>query len=144
MTFNTITHQSEAYREMINLRVRVLLQPIGIPASYIVPHKESEDILIGAYEEGRLVGCCVLTDRGNGLVQLRQMAVDTILQGTGVGAAIIRYAEATARENGYKLLYLHARNPVIGFYQKCGYTIVGEEFFEVELGHHRMEKDLLA
>jgi hypothetical protein len=37
---------------------------------------------------------------------------------------------------------MHARNPVIDFYKKCGYDIVGPEFFEVGMGHHRMEKSL--
>lgn len=142
MTFKTITHLSEDYRHMIELRVRVLLNPIGIPASYIVAEKETDDILIGAFENDQIVGCCILTDRGNGQVQLRQMAVDTTLQSTGVGALLIAFAEDLARAKGFQLLFMHARNPVIGFYEKCGYRIVGEEFFEVRLGHHRMEKPL--
>ncbi|OLY92887.1 N-acetylglutamate synthase, GNAT family [Cnuella takakiae] len=144
MIFKTIAHLSDAYNEMLELRVRVLLSPIGIPASYIIPEKEARDFLLGAYDNDKLVGCCILTDRGNAQVQLRQMAVDTSVQGTGVGAELIRYAEKVAKENGFRTLFMHARNPVIGFYEKCGYKIVGAEFFEVDLGHHRMEKEIGA
>lgn len=142
MIFTTIPHLSPAYEAMIELRVRVLLTPIGIPASYINPNTENKDLLLGAYEDDRLLSCCILTDRGSGQVQLRQMAVETGLQGKGVGASLIAYAEQVAKDNGFNILFMHARNPVIGFYEKCGYSIVGTEFFEVSLGHHRMEKDL--
>ncbi|MBD0374701.1 MAG: GNAT family N-acetyltransferase, partial [Flavisolibacter sp.] len=43
---------------------------------------------------------------------------------------------------GFDILIMHARNPVIEFYKKCGYTIVGEEFFEVGIAHHKMQKQL--
>lgn len=142
MNFTTIQHLTPEYDEMIELRVRVLLAPIGIPAAYITPETEPADILLGAYEGNKLQACCILTNKGNGQVQLRQMAVETGLQGKGVGAALISYAEKVAREHGFHTLFMHARNPVIGFYERCGYTIAGVEFFEVGLGHHRMEKVL--
>ncbi len=142
MTLRTIIHLSDDYRQMVALRTRVLLLPSGIPASYIVPEAEATDIHIGAFEEGVLLGCCVLTRRGAGQVQLRQMAVDGQLQGKGIGAAIIAYAEQKARDEGFQLLYLHARKPVVLFYEKGGYTIVGPEFLEAGLQHYRMEKTL--
>jgi predicted GNAT family N-acyltransferase len=70
------------------------------------------------------------------------MAVDTKSQGTGVGAAIILFAEEEANKRGYKTLMMHARDVVIPFYEKCGYAVAGEQFFEVGIPHHRMEKSL--
>lgn len=127
---------------MIAFRVKTLLEPIGVPASYIVPEKEANDVLIGAYDGEELIGCCILTGLDKELVQLRQMAVQKDRQGQHIGAAIISFAEQAARELGYSRLMMHARDPVIGFYEKCGYSIKGEQFFEVGLGHHRMEKKL--
>ena len=40
------------------------------------------------------------------------------------------------------MLMMHARDPVMEFYKKSGYEIVGDQFFEVGMGHHRMEKKL--
>jgi GNAT superfamily N-acetyltransferase len=71
------------------------------------------------------------------------MAVLQNFQGKNIGADIIRFAEATALNNGYKILMMHARDPVIGFYEKCGYKIIGDQFFEVGIGHHKMQKELL-
>jgi predicted GNAT family N-acyltransferase len=37
---------------------------------------------------------------------------------------------------------MHARKTVMGFYEKLGYKVVGDEFTEVTIGHYTMEKDL--
>lgn len=142
MVFKIIPHLSEAYEQMVQLRIHVLLQPSGIPASYIQPQQEAIDIHIGAFLSNTLIGCCVLTDRGNGTVQLRQMAVAPHHQGSGIGASIVHFAEQVAQEKGFSKLYLHARNGVMPFYAKSGFAVAGTEFFEVGIGHHRMEKNL--
>jgi predicted N-acetyltransferase YhbS len=142
MEINIVKPGSEEYQQMIDLRIEALLQPIGIPASYIEPEKEKADLMIGAFEGGRIIGCCVLSKRTDTLVQLRQMAVRPELKGKGIGGAIIRFAEKVAVEKGYEVIMMHARDPVIGFYENCGYQIIGEQFFEVGIGHHRMEKKI--
>lgn len=133
---------SKEYETIVALRIRALLEPIGIPASYIESEKEKHDIFIGAWNEDELAGCCVLTHRDDDTIQLRQMAVAPGLQGKGIGRSIIGFAEKLARDHGYQTLMLHARDPVIGFYRQCGYTISGPQFFEVGMGHHRMQRQL--
>ena len=142
MTIKTIQHNSSEYEQMIRLRINALLEPIGVPPHYIVPEKEKDDFFIAAFEDREMIGCCVLTPKENGVVQLRQMAVRADYQGKRIGAAVIAFAENVARENGFTILMMHARNPVIAFYKKCGYEIYGEEFFEVGMGHHKMQKQL--
>lgn len=142
MEIKVIRHGSDEYEQMINLRVTQLLLPIGVPASYIQIENEKHDILIGAFENNEMIGCCVLTPRENGIVQLRQMTVREDYRGKKIGAAIVEFAEEVARENNFSILMMHARDPVIDFYKKCGYEIAGEQFFEVGMGHHKMQKQL--
>jgi GNAT superfamily N-acetyltransferase len=142
MEIRRIQSGSNEYEQLVNLRVTALLNPIGIPASYIDPEKEKDDLFIGAFEEEDIVGCCVLTKKTESVVQLRQMAVRPDQQGKKIGAAIIAFAEQIAKQQGFALLIMHARDTVIGFYEKCGYQIAGEQFFEVGIGHHKMEKQL--
>lgn len=142
--FRLIPPFTAAYNDMIALRMKVLLAPIGIPRSYINPQKEAGDMLIGAYQDNTLAGCCILTPVDDAAVQLRQMAVDTTAQQTGIGRQIVLFAEQAAREKGFTRLMMHARDAVIPFYQKCGYAISGDRFFEVGIPHHRMEKNLLG
>lgn len=143
MDIRLIDIDSNEYEAMKQLRLDVLLNPIGVPASYINPQKEKTDLLVGAYENEVLIGCCVLTPLDNELIQLRQMAVQPHLQGKGIGAAIVTFAEQIARGKGFTRLMMHARDVVIPFYEKSGYTIAGEQFTEVGIDHHRMEKRLV-
>jgi predicted GNAT family N-acyltransferase len=108
----------------------------------ILNRNRKAKIFIGAFEKDELVGCCVLTKKTNESIQLRQMAVKKSVQGKGAGRAIIRFAEDEARNLNYRQLILNARDPVIGFYTKCGYEIRSEQFFEAGLAHHEMSKQL--
>ncbi|RYY67501.1 MAG: GNAT family N-acetyltransferase [Chitinophagaceae bacterium] len=133
---------TEDYEQMKRLRLEVLLRPIGVPETYINPEREQQEILLGAFNEDRLVACCVLTPVDGQRIQLRQMAVDTGLQGKGVGAQLLAFAEEVARQRGFSELFMHARDAVLGFYEKCGYTVRGEQFFEVGIPHHIMYRSL--
>ena len=142
MEIRIVKSGSSDYEQLVALRIKTLLEPIGVPATYIEPEKEKNDIFIGAFKNHEIIGCCVLTKKDENMVQLRQMAVRKDQQGKGIGAGIVDFAEITARNLGYTILMMHARDPVIEFYKKCGYKIAGEQFFEVGIGHHRMEKNL--
>ena len=144
MDVRLIEYDSAEYEAMIGLRVTALLEPIGVPASYIDSEREKDDFFIGAFEGSEIIGCCILTRKDNHTLQLRQMAVIPHLRGRKIGVEIIRFAESVAKQNHYNILMMHARDPVIGFYEKCGYSIVGDQFFEVGMGHHKMQKELTA
>ena len=142
METRLIEYNSDDYAAMMRLRLNVLLHPIGVPESYINKEKEKEDVLIGLLNNNLLIGCCILTKLDDATVQLRQMAVETEFQKSGAGRKIVAYAESIAREKGFKILMMHARDAVLDFYIKCGYQITGAQFFEVGIPHHRMEKHL--
>ena len=142
METRLIEYNSDDYAAMIRLRLNVLLHPIGIPESYINKENEKKDILIGLFKDNSLIGCCILTRISDDTIQLRQMAVLPEFQKSGSGKKIVAFAESIARQNGFKLLMMHARDAVLDFYNKCGYQVSGPQFFEVGIGHHRMEKQL--
>ena len=102
--------------------------------------KEKNDILIGAFEEEKILGCCLLTKVDKECVRLRQMAVQNNLQGKGIGGSMMHFAENVARDAGYKKLIMHARKTAIGFYEKLGYKVSGHEFLEISIPHFIMVK----
>lgn len=127
---------------MVNLRNEILRKPLGLSLTTEELEKEKDDILMGAFEDDKLLGCCLLTRMDSKTVRLRQMAVPNSMQGKGVGRALMIFAENIARDLGYKKLCMHARKTAVGFYQKLGYGISGDEFFEVTIPHYVMEKSL--
>ena len=70
------------------------------------------------------------------------MAVQNNLQGKGIGASLMSFIENLARDKGYRRLMMHARDTAIGFYEKFGYKLRGDQFIEVGIAHHVMEKAL--
>ncbi len=127
---------------MVNLRYEIMRKPLGLTFSQDELTKEKNDILIGAFDEDEMMGCCILTDTKDGCVRLRQMAVQKNMQGKGIGESIITFAENLARDKGFKALTMHARDTAIGFYEKYGYKVKGDQFIEINIPHHIMEKRL--
>jgi GNAT superfamily N-acetyltransferase len=142
MSLKIIEFGSPAYQEMVDLRFKILRNPLGLTFDQADLDKEKEDILIGFFEEEALEGCCILTPESKTNIRLRQMAVHDGLQGKGIGRVILNFAENVARDRGYKILSMHARQSAVGFYQKLGYQIRGEEFEEVTIPHYEMQKQL--
>ncbi len=142
MGLKQIDYGSKEYQQMVTLRFEIMRKPLGLTFSPEELAKEKNDILIGAFDEEEMTGCCILTDISNGSVKLRQMAVLKNMQGKGIGETIIQFAENIARDKGYQTLTMHARDSAIGFYEKYGYKVVGEEFMEINIPHHMMKKKL--
>jgi len=142
MALKMIDYGTQEYKQMIQLRMEMLRKPLGLSFSAEDLEKEKDDVLIGAFEDDKLLGCCLLTKIDDKNVRLRQMAVPNNLQGKGVGRALMVFAENIARDLGYQKLIMHARKTALGFYGKMGYNISGDEFTEVTIPHFIMEKDL--
>jgi GNAT superfamily N-acetyltransferase len=142
MPLKIIEFGSPSYQKMVDLRFQILRNPLGLTFSQADLDKEKDDILIGFFEEDNLEGCCILTPDNKTEIRLRQMAVISGLQHRGIGRAIMNFAENVARDRGYKVLHMHARKTAVGFYQKLGYEIIGEEFEEVTIPHFEMQKEL--
>lgn len=142
MALKQIDFGSDEYHKMVKLRNDILRKPLGLSLTPEELAMEKNDILIAAYEEDQMLGCCVLSPVDTNTVRLRQMAVLGNLQGKGIGASIMSFVENLARDKGYSKIYMHARDTAIGFYEKFGYKVKGEEFEEVNIPHHIMEKKI--
>jgi len=140
MALKIIDHGSREYQQMVHLRNEILRRPLGLQFTPEELEKEKEEILIGAFEEEKMLGCCMLITEAPNSVRLRQMAVLNNLQGKGIGRALMQFAENIARDRGYQKITMHARKTAVGFYEKLGYRISGQEFEEVTIPHYIMEK----
>jgi len=142
MALKILDHGSHEYRQMIKLRDDMLRKPLGLGFTEEELEEEKDNMLIGAFEEEDMLGCCMLVEENPSTVRLRQMAVLNDLQGKGIGRALMNFAENLARDRGYKILSMHARENAVGFYEKMGYKVTGNEFTEITIPHYVMEKEL--
>jgi len=142
MALKIIDWGSDDYTNVLKLREEVLRKPLGLHFSDEELQKEKTNMHMGAYEDDRMLGCCMLVEEGSETVRLRQMAVVNDVQGKGIGRALMQFAENLARDRGYKKITMHARKNATGFYEKLGYKKIGEEFEEITIPHYIMEKEL--
>lgn len=142
MALQIIDHGTKEYKQMVDLRYNLLRKPLGLTFTDEELAKEKNDILIGCFDDGKLEACCLLTETAPKTLRLRQMAVTSGLQGKGMGRAILTFAENVAYDRGYKKITMHARKTAVGFYEKHGYNLTGNEFVEITIPHFVMEKVL--
>jgi predicted GNAT family N-acyltransferase len=142
MALKIIDHGTKEYHQMVKLREDILRKPLGLAFSLDELEAEKNNLLIGAFEDGDILGCCMLVEENSEMAKLRQMAVLNVLQGKGIGRALMQFAENLARDHGYRRLTMHARKNAAGFYEKMGYRVKGAEFLEVSIPHYEMEKEL--
>lgn len=143
MALKIIDHGSKEYHQMVKLRDDILRKPLGLGFSKDELEEEKDNMLIAAFEDDDILGCCMLVEEKPGILRLRQMAVLNDLQGKGIGRALMNFAENLARDQGYRIMSMHARKNAVGFYEKMGYKIAGNEFLEVTIPHYVMEKKLV-
>lgn len=129
---------------IMDLRVAVLRR--GTPTTHCrYPEDDLDDVVhLGIVVDGAVVAtstwfgktCPEIT--GPPAVQLKGMAVDTKIQQSGLGSALIVEGVAHAGERGAQLVWARARDSAIGFYEKNGFEIVGDGFIDepTAMAHH--------
>lgn len=88
---------------------------------------DSRTIHIAAFLGGEVVGC-VRFEVDNfrvGNYFVSRMATRADVQGSGIGAGVMKYGERLAQEQGGVSITLDARSTAVGFYQKMGYSFDG-------------------
>lgn len=135
---------SSRYDELVELRYKVLLEPLGLKFLDMYREKEMNYLHIGCVEslDNNLVGGLMLVPVNDEEIRLMQVAVDSKYQREGVGREIVKYAEKRAREAGYSRIVMHAMLSVVHFYEKLGYRQEGDIFEENGITFARMVKDL--
>ncbi len=141
-SINTILFNSPEYEKMVDLRRKVLRIPLGLNFSAEDLNKDIHSYLFACFNDKKeIIGCCVVDNYSkNTSFKLRQMAVDPLYQGKGIGRDLIEFVEDYAKSKKINRINLHARKIAVPFYQKLGYNIYGNEFMEVNIPHLKMEK----
>lgn len=125
--------------EILPLR-RAILRP-GYPDDASDYAEDDQAVHIGAWDNGTLVGCAtVFADPWPGpppepaAWRLRGMAVETSRQGSGVGALVLAEAIGAARAAHAPLIWANGRSSALGFYERHGWRVAGEQFNASDTG----------
>ena len=135
---------SARYDELVELRYKVLLEPLGLKFLDSYRQKEIGYLHIGCVEslDDKLVGGLMMVPLNDKEIRMMQVAVDGKYQREGIGHQMIAYAEKRAKEAGYSRLIMHAMLSVVHFYEKLGFRAEGDIFEENGITFAKMIKDL--
>jgi predicted GNAT family N-acyltransferase len=134
--------ESEVFAETVDLRFRELREPLGLEFTPEQIAEDAKQTTLALSDGNRVLAVLMLVPQGEGIVKIRQVAVDRAQQGKGLGRKISEFAEDFARNCGYQSIALHARAGAKQFYEKMDYIVDSDEFTEVGIPHYKMIKSL--
>ena len=92
-------------------------------------------------EDGSLKACLRFVEKDADTVHMGR--VITVDRGTGMGAKLLKAGVEAVRANtDKKAIYLEAQSYAVGFYEKAGFVVIGEEFDEDGIPHKPMRYTL--
>ena len=129
--------------EIVALRTRVFVDEQGVPpeieqddADATAVHGVARDAAGVLVATGRLLLC------DDGTAAIGRMATDASARGRGHGAAVLGVLQDEARRLGARSVELHAQVAARAFYERAGYSAVGEEYVEAGIRHVTMRRPL--
>lgn len=128
---------------IVALRTRVFVDEQGVPpeieqddADATAVHGVARDAAGAVVATGRLIL------RGDGTATIGRMATERAARGRGHGAAVLAELHHQAALRGVTAVELHAQVAARAFYERAGYTAVGEEYEEAGIRHVTMRRPL--
>jgi predicted GNAT family N-acyltransferase len=128
--------------EVVALRTRVFVDEQGVPPEIEQDDADATAVHVVARDlAGRLVATGRLLPDGP-RAAIGRMAADATVRGQGYGTAVLGELHRQAATRGAVEVELHAQVTARGFYERAGYTAVGEEYLEAGIRHVTMRRRL--
>lgn len=141
MTFKEIAYRSKEWEEAVNLREKILREPLGSKFSEEELEEEKDHIQIAGFLNEKLVATAVLVTEGQNMKMQRVVVTDN-LRSKNIGSRMMSFCEELARDRNINIMYCHARNTAVNFYTRNDYQKVGDYFDEDGIPHLKMIKNL--
>ena len=127
--------------DTLTLRQQILRPDGDLPGCQFPGDTDSATRHFGAYLDSTLVGIVsvyeqVCPELGKYGYQLRAMAVSESARGKQVGLKLLAVVEEAAFAAGADCIWANARLGALGFYEKAGYQVLGDEFDIEGVGAH--------
>ncbi|CCG03155.1 putative acetyltransferase [Blastococcus saxobsidens DD2] len=128
--------------EVARLRTRVFVEEQGVPPEIEQDAADATAVhVLSRDDAGRLVATGRLLVDGP-TARIGRMAAAADVRGRGHGAAVLAELHRQAAARGATEVELHAQLPARRFYEREGYTAVGDVYEEAGIAHVTMRRRL--
>ena len=126
--------------DALAVRRAVFIDEQRVPEHLELDGRDDDAMQFVAYADGEPVGAARLREYDESTGKVERVAVVEKRRGTGLGRELMAKVEATATDEGFDRLVLHAQVPVVGFYERLGYDVTSEVFEDAGIPHREMRK----
>lgn len=133
---------SDLNDDLISIRREVFMEEQNVSLEDEFEGDDDKFVHFGIYNGDCIIGYVrAMTDMD--IVYIGRVVVKKSYRRSGIGRMLMSAAEEYGETMGCKTAHLRAQTQACGFYEKSGYSAYGETFFEVDIEHIAMKKQLV-
>ena len=137
---NVSISRTDDLKACLNLRRRVFIEEQGVPEADELDEHDAGAVHLLAHDGDMPVGTARIVLSGE-VGKIGRVCVLASHRGTGLGAGLIRFALAhLGKEPGLRIARLGAQTHALGFYERLGFVVVGDEYQDAGIAHSDMER----
>lgn len=122
-----------------NLRIEIFVKEQGVPEENEFDEYDLQVPHLVIFSDGEAVATGRIIPYGENTVKIGRIAVKKDKRGLGLGEKIVLELLRKAKEDGAKTVKVGAQTHAVGFYEKCGFSLVGTpEYLEENIPHYDM------
>ena len=122
-----------------NLRIEIFVKEQGVPEENEFDDYDLQVPHLVIFSDGEAVATGRNIPYGENTVKIGRIAVKKEKRGLHLGEKIVKELLRKAKEDGAKTVKVGAQTHAVGFYEKCGFSLVGTpEYLEENIPHYDM------
>ena len=122
-----------------NLRIDIFVKEQGVPEENEFDDYDLQVPHLVIFSDNEPVATGRVIPYGENTVKIGRIAVKKSMRGTGLGEKIVLELLKKSKEDGAKTVRVGAQTLAVGFYEKCGFELLGTpEYLEENIPHYDM------
>ena len=122
-----------------NLRIDIFVKEQGVPEENEFDEYDMQVPHLVIFSDGEAVATGRVIPYGEDTVKIGRIAVKKDKRGLHLGEKIVLELLRKSKEDGAKTVRVGAQTHAVGFYEKCGFSLVGTpEYMEENIPHYDM------
>lgn len=122
-----------------NLRIDIFVKEQGVPVENEFDDFDMQVPHLVIFSDGEAVATGRVIPYGEDTVKIGRIAVKKEKRGLHLGEKIVLELLRKSKEDGAKVVRVGAQTHAVGFYEKCGFRLLGTpEYMEENIPHYDM------